>query len=86
MFVFLKLSPSCFTTIGLPFYKVRATLELISVFSTSPHVLSSMLGLISTVLHSCGIDEKKNTEQHQKRLSVKTQVSNDYGSPMSFIL
>lgn len=66
MFVFLKLSPSCFTIMGLPFYKVRATLELISVFSISPHVLSSMLGLISIVLHSCGIDEKKNTEQHQK--------------------
>lgn len=87
MFVFLKLSPSCFTIIGLPFYNVRATLEQISVFSISPHVLSSTLGLISTVLQSCGIDEKtKKKEQHQKGLSVKTQVSNDYGSPMSFIL
>lgn len=74
MFVFLKLSPSCFTIMGLPVYKVRATLELISVFSTSPHVLSSTLGLISIVLHSCGIDEKKYRAASEMTFSENTSV------------
>lgn len=76
MFVFLKLSPSCFTITGLPFYKVRATLEPISVFSISPHVLSSTLALISTALHSCGIDggEKKNRAASESTFSENISV------------
>lgn len=78
MFVCLKLSPSCFTIIGLPFYKVRATLELIWVFSISPHELSSMLGLIFTVLHSCGIDGKKTLIQS----SIRKDFQWKYKCPM----